>query len=183
MNITLDGFCDHTAGVADDQLHQHFTDLIKNAGGIFYGRTTYQLMEGHWPDLVKNPSGNKSNDDFAQAIHHVPKIVFSRTLKSVTWENSVLAKKDLKDEALTRREEKGKDLLVGSPSLISALHNLGLLDEYMICVHPVIVGTGLSLFKNTNDRKVLKLLDTKTFGSGVMAFHYARTNENSNSNQ
>lgn len=183
MNITLDGFCDHTAGVADDQLHQHFTDLLRDAGGILYGRTTYQLMENHWPELVRNPSGNKPDDDFALAIHNVPKIVFSRTLKNVSWENSRLATRELKDEALALRSEPGKDIFAGSPSLISALHNLGLLDEYQLCIHPVITGTGLPLFRNNADRNVLKLLNTKTFGSGVMALHYARTNEDSNSNQ
>lgn len=183
MNITLDGFCDHTAGIADEELHQHFTDLIRNAGGILYGRTTYRLMESYWPELVKNPSGNKADDDFALAIHNVPKIVFSRTLKQVTWENSRLGERELKDEVLALKAETGKNIFVGSPSLIAALHKIGLLDEYQLCVHPVIVGTGLQLFKNINERSVLKLINIKTFGSGVLALHYARTNEHSNSNQ
>lgn len=183
MNIMLDGSCDHTSGVVDEQLHQHFTDLLRNAGGILYGRTTYQLMEDHWPNLVKNPSGNKADDDFALAIHNVPKIVFSRTLKNVTWENSTLVKRELKDEVLALKQQPGKDIYAGSPSLISALHKLELLDEYQLCVHPVIAGAGLQLFNDTTDRKALTLIGTKIFGSGVIALHYTRTKEDSNSNQ
>lgn len=174
MNVTIDGFCDHTAGIPDEELHNHYTELLRNAGGILYGRTTYQLMENYWPTLVKKPSGEKSMDEFAMAIHNVPKIVFSRTLKNLTWENSTLAAKDLKEEVLTLRQQPGKDIFVGSPSLISALHSLNLLDEYQLCIHPVIIGKGLPLFKNVNERSVLKHIKTKTFGSGIISLYYQR---------
>ena len=86
INMTLDGFCDHTAGIPDEEIHQHYTELLGQADLILYGRTTYQLME-FWRTLVENPSGEKSMDDFASAIDKVPKIVFSRTLKNVELEN------------------------------------------------------------------------------------------------
>jgi dihydrofolate reductase len=139
MNMTLDGFCDHTAGIADEELHQHYCDLLNDEGSILYGRITYQLMESYWPDIVKNPTGEKSTDDFAVAIQKIPKIVFSRTLKSIQWENTKLAKRSLEEEVseLKQSADAGKkNILVGSPSLILALTNLNLIDEYQLCIHP-----------------------------------------------
>lgn len=172
MNLSLDGFCDHTAGVPDGEVHQHYTELLRNAGDLLYGRTTFQLMESYWPELVKNPSGEKEMDDFAQAIQHVSKIVFSGTLKDVTWEKSRLARKDLKEEVLDLKKQSGKDILAGSPSIISQLTNLKLIDEFQLCIHPVIVGSGLKLFKNISDMLTLKLIKTRTFNSSGVVLHY-----------
>ncbi len=86
INMTLDGFCDHTVGIPDEEIHQYYADLLNNAGVVLYGRITYQLMQ-FWQTLLKIPSGEKSMDDFASAIDKVPKIVFSRTLKNVELEN------------------------------------------------------------------------------------------------
>jgi dihydrofolate reductase len=171
INMTLDGFCDHTAMIADDEIHQHYTDLLKNAGTILYGRITYQLME-YWPTIVKNPTGNKSMDDFAVTIDNIPKIVFSRTLKNVEWKTARIAKGSLEEEVLELKQQQGRDILVGSPGLIVALMKLNLIDEYQLCVHPVVVGKGLPLFKSINDRVILKLLKTKTFSSGQIILYY-----------
>ena len=76
INMTLDGFCDHTAVIADDETHQHYSELLRNSGAIVFGRITYQLMESYWPTIVKNPTGNKSTDEFAVVINSIPKIVF-----------------------------------------------------------------------------------------------------------
>jgi len=172
INMTLDGFCDHTSGIADDELHQHYNDLLLNAGALIYGRITYQLMESHWPEVVKNPTGNKPMDDFAVLIENIPKIVFSHTLSKVDWKNATLAKRGVKEEVLDLKQQPGKDIFVGSPSLIVALTKLHLIDEYQLCVHPVIGGSKLLLFKDINDRTIFKLLKTKTFGSGVIALYY-----------
>lgn len=175
MNMTLDGYCDHTAGIADEELHQHYTELLHNAGALLYGRITYQLMEDFWPSLVKNPSGDKSMDDFAVAIQNVPKMVFSGTLNHVEWENTNLAKSSLEEEVSALKQQAGADIFVGSPSLIASLTRLNLFDEYQICVHPVIVGSGLPLFKNISERSVLQLVKTKTFGSGAIILYYTST--------
>src|SRR4029450_483033 len=90
INMTLDGFCDHTAMIADDEIHQHYSELLRSAGAVLYGRITYQLMESYWPTVVKNPTGNKPTDEFALAIQDISKIVFSHTLKNVGWENAQL---------------------------------------------------------------------------------------------
>jgi len=126
----------------------------------------------YWVPFVKNPTGNKSMDDFAVAIDRIPKIVFSRTLQQVEWKTAKLAKKDIKEEVLELKQQAGKDILVGSPGLIVALTKLGLIDEYQLCVHPVIIGNGLPLFKSINDKIILKLLKTKTFASGAVTLYY-----------
>jgi dihydrofolate reductase len=172
INMTLDGFCDHTAVIADDELHQHYNELLSNADTLLFGRITYQLMESYWPTVVKNPTGNKPTDDFAVLIDNISKIVFSRTLKNVDWKNVKLAKGGIKEEVLELKQQAGKNILAGSPSLIVTLMQLDLIDEYQLCVQPIILGNGLRLFKNINDRKNLKLLKTKNFGSGSITLYY-----------
>ena len=174
--MTLDGSCDHTAIVPDVEIHQHYNELLESADAIIYGRITYQLME-YWPTVVKNPTGNKSTDQFAITIDNISKIVFSRTLEKVTWKNSRLAKGSIKEEITALRQQPGKDILVGSPSLIIESMNLNLVDELQLCIHPVIAGKGLQLFKNINDRTNLKLLRTKTFGGGAVILYYEPANK------
>ncbi len=172
MNITLDGFCDHTAMIADDEIHQHYNELLRNAGTLIYGRITYQLMESYWPTVVKEPTGNKPMDEFAVLIDDISKLVFSHTLKNVAWKNSRIAKRGIKEEILELKQKQGKDIVVGSPGLIVATMNLNLIDEYQISVQPTIAGKGLPLFRNINDRIDLKLLKTKIFGCGAVTFYY-----------
>ncbi len=174
LNIMLNGSCDHTAGIADEELHNHFTEVIRGSDTILYGRTTYQLMEDYWPGLVKNPSGKKSMDEFAIALNNIRKVVFSRTLKSLSWESAVLAKKSLEDEVRSLKKQPGRDVLIGSPSLINELTKLGLIDEYQLCIHPVIAPDGLLLFKNIPEQLVLKLTKTKTFKAGQVMHYYER---------
>lgn len=171
--MTLDGFCDHTAVIADDELHQHYNELLSSAGIVLYGRITYQLME-YWATVVKNPTGNKSLDDFAVTMDHIPKIVFSHTLKNVEWESAKLAKRDVKEEVLALKQQTGKSILVGSPSLIVELMKLDLIEEYQLCVHPIVLGKGLPLFKYINDSINLSLLKTKTFTSGAIVLYFER---------
>jgi dihydrofolate reductase len=171
MNVTLDGYCDHTAMIADDEIHQHYTHLLRSAGAVIYGRITYQLME-YWRSVIENPTGNKSMDEFAVTMNDIPKIVFSHTLKDVEWKTARLAKGDLEEEVSELKQQPGKDILVGSPSLIVALMQLGLIDEYQLGVQPTVVGGGLPLFRNISDRVDLKLLKTKTFGCGALMLYY-----------
>lgn len=172
MNMTLDGYCDHTAGIADDEIHEHYNELLRNAGALIYGRTTYQLMESYWPSVVKTPTGNKAADTFAVLIDDVPKIVYSRTLKKVDWKNSTLKKEVSKEEIVELKRQAGKDIFVGSPGLIVAMMQLGVVDEYQFNIQPIILGSGLTLFKNIRDRIDLKLIKTKTFGCGAVIFYY-----------
>jgi dihydrofolate reductase len=172
-NMTLDGFCDHTAMIADDEIHEHYTNLLRNADAIIYGRVTYQLME-YWKSVVENPTGNKADDDFAIAIDNISKIVYSRTLENVDWKNTELKKEIVKDEILELKQGAGKPILVGSPGLIVALSKLDLIDEYQIGVQPMVLGSGLPLFKNIKDRIDLKLVNTKKFSCGAIFLYYER---------
>jgi len=175
--MTLDGFCDHTAVIPDEEIHQHYADLLEDAGAILYGRITYQLME-YWRTVLQNPTGDKAMDEFAVAIDRVPKIVFSHTLKDVDWRSAKLADRDLSEVVIELRQQPGKDIFIGSPGLISALTRVGLIDEYQLFVHPVIAGSGLPLFKNLNQKTVLKLVRTKTFSSGGIILYYTPTGIN-----
>jgi dihydrofolate reductase len=184
MNMTLDGFCNHTAMIADEEIHQHYNELLRSADTLIYGRITYQLMESYWPSVVKNPTGNKPMDEFAVLIDNIPKIVFSRTLKNVDWNNTTLKKEIIKEEILELKQSRSygtKNILVGSPGLIVALANLDLVDEYQLDVQPIILGSGLPLFKNVRDRIDLKLLKTKTFGCGAVMLYYVRTKRSTHS--
>jgi dihydrofolate reductase len=173
INMTLDGFCDHTAGIPDEEIHEHYIELLRHTDAILFGRITYQLMESYWPDIVTNPTGIDSMDEFAVIMDNIPKIVFSRTLKSVEWETARLAKGGIKEEVLDLRQQAGKDILVGSRSLIVTLMNLNLIDEFQLCVLPVILGSGLTpLLKNINERIDLTLLKTKSFSSGAITLYY-----------
>jgi len=177
MNMTLDGFCNHEAMSADEEIHEHYNDLLRNSGALIYGRITYQLMESYWPTVVKNPTGNKPMDDFAVLIDNIPKIVYSHTLQHVNWKNTTLKKDIVKEEILELKQSRNggsKNIVVGSPSLIVAMAKLDLIDEYQLGIQPIVLGSGLILFKNIRNRIDLKLLKTKTFGCGAVTLYYER---------
>ena len=171
INMTLDGYCDHDAVNPDEEVHRHYTDLLRDTGLILYGRKTFGLME-FWPTLVANPSGNRAMDEFAVVMDAVPKIVYSRTLEKVDWKTAEL-KRDLTAAEITEfKQQEGKSILAGSPSMIVQLGKLGLIDEYQLMIHPAVVGRGLPLFKDVDDRMDLRLLRTKTFGCGAVVHYY-----------
>lgn len=176
INMTLDGYCDHDVITPDAAIHDHYTELLNQAGVALYGRTTYHLME-YWQTVLNEPTGNKAMDDFAIAIDRVPKIVFSHTLKELTWDTAALATRNLEEEVVALKQEPGKAIFACSPGLIVSLTQLGLIDEYQVCVHPVVVGSGLPLFKNINNRLNLTLVNTKIFNSGAIILYYKPSNK------
>lgn len=176
INVTLDGFCDHTSIIPDEEMHLHYAELLNSAGATVYGRITYQLME-YWRNVLQNPSDIKTMNDFAVAIDKLPKIVFSRTLKKVDWETARLANKNLAQELKELKAQTEKDILVGSRSLIIESLNLGLVDELQLCVHPVAAGKGLLLFDNLTHRLNFKFVKTKVFDFGALVLYYKVENE------
>lgn len=177
--MTIDGFCDHTAGLPDEEIHHHYKELLSNSDAILYGRITFQLMK-YWQTLVKNPSGDKTMDEFALAMDQIPKIVFSHTLKNAEWDSAQLSDQPPEAVVLELKHSSNdgrKDIFVGSRSLIIQLMKLNLIDEYQLCIHPVVARSGLPLFENINDRTVFKLIKTKTFGGGAVVLYYEPTNE------
>jgi dihydrofolate reductase len=179
MHLSLDGFAGGPNGeldflTYDDELAQYADELVKTVGSPMYGRTTYQLMEGYWPTVLTKPNAPKQALQHAQWVQNVPKIVFSKTLNEVTWNNTTLIKDNVAEEVKKLKQEPGKDLVIfGSPGLSATFMHLGLIDEYRLTVHPVILGNGISVFRNNTTKSTLKLLDTKTLKSGVITLHYA----------
>ncbi|HUI89606.1 MAG TPA: dihydrofolate reductase family protein [Anaerolineales bacterium] len=172
INVSLDGFADHTVAIADDELHDFSTERLDDLDTILFGRVTYQLFESHWPSAAKDPHATKSVIEFADKINAVPKVVFSSTLHDVKWNNTRLVKEGMAEEVLKLKQGTGKNLSVGGLRIAATLAKLSLIDEYWILVHPVIVGAGRRLFENTKERLNLKLAGTRTFHSGAVALHY-----------
>src|SRR5690606_29629574 len=148
-----------TAGIPDEEIHRHYTALLGQGDAILYGRTTYQLME-FWRTFLDNPSEEKTMNDFAVAIDNIPKIVFSRTLKSVDWKSATIAQRNLKDAVLELKQLSGNPIFVGSRSLIIQLLKLNLIDEFQLCIYPMIEGKGLAFFEEIKDRIIFKLVKT-----------------------
>jgi dihydrofolate reductase len=171
INVSLDGYCDHTSMIADDALHHHFADLLRTSGTLLYGRITYQLME-YWRSVVAHPTGNPATDDFAVLMDNTPKVVFSSQLKRLDWNTARLATQDLQTEVIDLKQQPGKPILVGSPSLITALLDLHLMDELQLCIHPVLVGQGKLLFTTRKESIPLKLMTQHVLPSGVIVVTY-----------
>jgi len=178
INVTLDGCCDHTKGNPDDEIHDYFTNLMRDADTLVYGRKTYQLMVPFWPDVAKNHSGpTKAINDFAEAFEAVSRIiVFSQSLAQAEGENTSIVRTNLRDEILKLKQEPGKNILTGGVSIPSQLIELGLVDEYHVVVHPVIAGEGRRLMEGINlpERFQLKLVESKIFKSGCAALRYVK---------
>ena len=175
LNITLDSYCDHEIGIADAELHENVNELFRKVGLCILGRVTYRLMEDAWPEIAKHPTGNKSVDDFAVLMDTIPKIVFSHTLKSVEWKSATLAKGNLVEEVAKLKQQEGKDILVGGPSVIEQLMDAGLIDEFQFYLQPIVAGKGRRpFFQNIHERIDLKLVKTKTLGSGVVILFYEK---------
>src|SRR5690606_21274775 len=126
----------------------------------------------YWHEIVKNPSTEKSMNDFAKAIDKIAKLVFSRSMNDTVCESGVLASESLEIEVFALKNQTGKDILVGSKSLIIQLLNSQLIDELQICVYPVIEGKGMLLFDQINDRIMLKCNKIKLLKSGATIFYY-----------
>jgi len=175
INITLDGCCEHTKVIADQELLEHYTHLVRDIGLTIYGRKTYQLMVPYWPDIAKSHSGTKAENDYADAFESINRVVFSRSLESADAKTRIV-RTNLKDEILKLKHEPGKDMLVGGVDVASQLVALGLVDEFRIVVQPIIAGQGRRLMDGVSlpERLRLKLVDTKTLKSGCIAVRYSK---------
>ncbi|MCC7118101.1 MAG: dihydrofolate reductase [Anaerolineales bacterium] len=172
INISLDGYCGHESAVAtDDELHEYFTELLRNSGVHILGRNTYHLMYPYWHDVAVNGSETETVNEFARAFDAIPKLVFSRTMKSVEWNNTTLLHSNLREEILKLKEQSGKDIAIGSLNLASQVAEWNLIDEYHFVVHPIIAGKGPRLFEAVENLR-LNLVASKTFASGAVALRY-----------
>ena len=179
LNVSLDGFVetpDHGLdwAVVDEELHTWFNDQARRTDAFLYGRRLYEVMAAYWPTAESDPSATEVERDFARIWNAKPKIVFSTTLETVAW-NSRLVTGDVGDELAKLRLEFDGDLAVGGPTLASAFMERGLVDEYRLVVHPVVLGAGTPFFPALNRPIGLRLRETRTFESGVVYLGYAAT--------
>ena len=176
INLTLDGCCDHTKGIADEELHEYYAQLLHDSDTFVYGRKTYQLMVPFWPDIAKTNSGStKAINDFAQAFDAIKKIVvFSRSLENVEQKNASIVRTNLKDEIMKLKKQEGKNILTGGVDIPSQLIQLGLVDEYYFVIQPLVVGEGRRLFESSTLKEKLKFIESKFFASGCVALRYTK---------
>ena len=173
INITIDGYCGHETGIADDELHEYFTRLLQDSGVDIFGRNTYHLMYPYWHDVAVNQSEMKTINEFARVFDSMPKIVFSTTLKSVEWNNTTLLRSNLREEIMKLKQQPGKSIFIGGLNIASQVAEWNLIDEYHFVVHPIVAGKGPRLFQSVENLK-LNLVESKIFGSGVVALHYKK---------
>jgi dihydrofolate reductase len=175
INITLDGCCDHTKQIADEEIHEYFTQLVREVDLLVFGRKTYQLMVPFWPEVAKNQSMTKAATEFAKAFDSTNKIVFSRSLESAEDRNTRVVR-NLHDEIRKLKQEQGKNVLVGGVDVPSQLIGLGLVDEYRFVVSPIVAGEGRRLLEGVSlrERLQLKLVESKILKSGCVALRYLK---------
>src|SRR5215472_7802903 len=157
INITMDGCCDHTKVIGDDETLEYFTNLMRDVDLQVFGRKTYQLMVPYWPEVAKNESETKASHEFAEAFDSINKLVFSRSLDSVEDRNTRIVRTNLHDEIVKLKQQPGKNILVGGVDIPSQLIELGLVDEYRFVVSPIIAGEGRRLFEGVKLRESLHL--------------------------
>ena len=174
LNVTPDGCNDHRAVIADDELHDYFTELMDAAGAMLWGRATYELMENAWPAVARDEKAPRSMREWARKLEAKPKYVVSASRRDFPWNNTFRVEGDLHEAVKQLKETTPRGLLVGSPMLSAALERLGLIDEYRIVVHPVLAGHGPTLFAGLERSRRLELVSTKRLQSGVLALHYRR---------
>ena len=186
MHVSLDGFvADLSApppgldwAVYTPELEKYAHAFHARADTAIHGRVTYRLMESYWPTVLDNPSASPSGLKHARWLQKALKVVVSRTMKSVEWENSLLIKDNLPEAFAKLKQQAGKDMVIfGSPGLVKTLTKLDLIDEYHVMVNPVILGSGLPLFGELDHRVKLRLVASTTLDGGVAALHYERVGE------
>jgi len=174
LNVTLDGFIDHTQGIADDELHDYWTQLMDESGAMLFGRTTYELMEEAWPAVARDAEAPRAMREWAQKLEAKAKYVVSGSRSDFPWVNTIQVEGDLREAIAALKAKTERGVLVGAPKLATALEELGLIDEYRIVVHPVVSGRGPTLFHGLTSARHLELLSTRRFESGALALPFRR---------
>ena len=177
INISLDGCCDHTKFGGHKDVHNYFQELLENADLIIYGRKTYELMVPFWPEVAESQSMDETSNAFAKVFAGLKRVVVSKTLDVAGDPHTTVIRDNLKEEILKLKQQPGKAISTGGVELPAKLIELGLVDEFHMVVHPVIVGQGRRLFTEMSlpENQDLKLIDTKTLSSGCIAMRYERT--------
>ena len=181
MHISLDGFAAGPNGemdwiVYDGEIFKNAIALTDHTDTAIYGRTTYQMMVGYWPTVPANPDSSPDDLHHAAWVENVHKVVISRSLDKVEWNNTELIGENFAEEIAKLKALPGQNLMIfGSPRVVHLLGQLGLIDEYRLNVSPVVLGKGIPMFEGYAAK--LTLLNAHTFESGVVALHYATVRE------
>ena len=178
MSVSVDGFFegpdrDISWHLVDDELHSHFNSELRAMGAFLDGRVTYELMAGFWPTADADPDSPEPVREFAGIWRDMPKIVFSRTLERADW-NTTIWRDVVVEEIRALMAEPGGDLALGGADLAATFRRLDLIDEYRLYVHPVLLGRGTPLFRASDARRSLKIVESRTFGNGVVLLRYGR---------
>ena len=176
MNVSLDGFVEGPNreldwSTPDEEVHRFWNDQARETGAFLYGRRLYELMADFWPTADQDPSAPDYVVEFARIWRDTPKIVFSKTLETVD-SNSRLIRDNIAEEVTKLTSQPGKDMEVGGPTLASTFMRLGLIDEYRPVIHPYVLGAGTPFFPALDNAISLRLVETRTFGSGVVYLRY-----------
>jgi dihydrofolate reductase len=176
-HVSLDGyFTDANDGmsfaqnaVPDEEWDAFVAGNAGGGGTLVFGRVTYELMVSFWP----MPMAAERMPEVAKQMNNLPKVVFSRTLDEVSWNNTRLVKGNLADEIRKMKKEDGEGMVIfGSGTIISQLAQEGLIDEYQIIVDPVALGKGRTMFDGIKEKLTLKLTKTQAFGNGNVLLCY-----------
>jgi dihydrofolate reductase len=178
MSVSLDGFVETPDRsldwvIVDEELHRFFNEQARETKTSVYGRRLYQLMAAYWPTADTDPSTPDYMVEFARIWKDKPKVVFSKTLDKVEW-NSRLATGTIPEEIARLNQQPDNDMELGGPNLAAAFIQLGLIDEYRLFVQPVVIGAGTPFFPPLDHKIELRLVETRTFGSGVVYLRYER---------
>ncbi|KUJ65676.1 deaminase [Streptomyces albus subsp. albus] len=178
MSVSLDGFFEGPGHridwhLVDDELHRDINERLRTMSAFLSGRVTHELMAEYWPTADADPSVTGPVAEFAGIWRDMPKIVFSRTLERADW-NTTIKREVVADEIRALAQQPGGDMVVGGAELAAAFRELDLIDEYHLHVHPVLIGRGTPLFRESDSGTDLRLVENRTFGNGVVLLHYQR---------
>ena len=177
MNMSLDGYFEGPGREldwhsVDDELHQHFNDVLAPMSVFIDGRVNYELMASYWPHADEDPSATVQEREFACIWRDMPKLVYSRTLQHAEW-NATIVREVVPEDIQRLKQQPGGDMGLGGANLAATFARYGLIDEYRLYVQPVVLGRGHSLFPLSETRLALRLIETRRFGNGVVMLHYA----------
>jgi dihydrofolate reductase len=174
INISLDGCCDHTKFSGGDDIQDYFRELLEDVDLVIYGRKTYELMVPFWPQVAKTQSMNEAANAFAKTFANINRVMVSRTIDRVDDEYTNVINENLKEEILKLKQQSGKAISTGGVELPTRLIELGLVDEFHMVIHPLIVGEGRRLFTEMRlpEGLGLKLVGSKTLITGCIALQY-----------
>jgi dihydrofolate reductase len=177
MTVSLDGFFegpDHDIGwhMVDEELHRYVNDDLRGMSAFLSGRTSWQLMAGYWPAIEQQPDAGETEADFSRIWRDMPKVVYSRTLTEAGWNTTI--ERDVDPDAIRRlKAQPGGDMALGGGNIATTFRRYGLIDEYRLYINPIAIGAGTPLFPPSETPITLRLLDSRTFGNGVVQARYA----------